>query len=294
MRHVQAGVLNIAYLELGPADGPPVILLHGFPYDVHSYDAASERLAAAGRRVIVPFLRGYGPTRFLSPSIPRVGQQAALGSDLLALLDALRIGRATLAGYDWGGRGACVAAALWPERVHGLVTCGTAYNVQNADTTKVPVAPGAERRHWYWYYLNSERGQAALAANRRGLCRFLWENFSPTWSFGDATYDQTAAAFDNPDFVDVVLHSYRTRIGAVPGDPALDSLERRLASQPQITVPTVALAGADDGVDPPEPLDKIAPHFSDLRQQAALPGVGHNLPQEAPAAFCDAVMSLGV
>ena len=294
MRHVQAGVLNVAYLESGPADGPPVILLHGFPYDVHSYDAASERLAAAGRRVIVPFLRGYGPTRFLSPSIPRVGQQAALGSDLLALLDALRIGRATLAGYDWGGRGACVAAALWPERVHGLVTCGTAYNVQNADTTKVPVAPGAERRHWYWYYLNSERGQAALAANRRGLCRFLWENFSPTWSFGDATYDQTAAAFDNPDFVDVVLHSYRTRIGAVPGDPALDGLERRLASQPQITVPTVALAGADDGVDPPEPLDKIAPHFSDLRQQAALPGVGHNLPQEAPAAFCDAVMSLGV
>ena len=294
LRHVQAGVLNVAYLESGPADGPPVILLHGFPYDVHSYDAASERLAAAGRRVIVPFLRGYGPTRFLSPSIPRVGQQAALGSDLLALLDALRIGRATLAGYDWGGRGACVAAALWPERVHGLVTCGTAYNVQNADTTKVPVAPGAERRHWYWYYLNSERGQAALAANRRGLCRFLWENFSPTWSFGDATYDQTAAAFDNPDFVDVVLHSYRTRIGAVPGDPALDGLERRLASQPQITVPTVALAGADDGVDPPEPLDKIAPHFSDLRQQAALPGVGHNLPQEAPAAFCDAVMSLGV
>lgn len=293
MKHVHAGVLDVAYLESGSAEGPPVVLLHGFPYDAHSYDAASERLAAAGRRVIVPFLRGYGPTRFLGADAPRVGQQAALGSDLLALLDALRIGRATLAGFDWGGRAACVAAALWPERVGGLVTCGTAYNLQNVDTAKTPTAPDAERRHWYWYYLSSERGQAALAADRRGLCRFLWRDFSPTWAFSDAAYDRTAAAFDTPDFVDVVLHSYRYRIGAVPGDPALDDLERRLASQPRIAVPTVALAGADDGADPPEPLDKIAPHFADLRRQAALPGIGHNLPQEAPAAFADAVLSLG-
>lgn len=293
MKHVQAGVLDVAYLESGPAEGPPVVLLHGFPYDVHSYDAAGERLAAAGRRVIVPFLRGYGPTRFLSAGTFRVGQQAALGSDLLALLDALQIGRATLAGFDWGGRAACVAAALWPERVRGLVICRTAYNLQNVNTAKTPAAPDAERRHWYWYYLNSERGQAALAADRHGLCRFLWTDFSPTWAFGDDDYDQTAAAFDNPDFVDVVLHSYHTRIGAVPGDPALDDLERRLASQPRITVPAVALAGADDGVDPPEPLDKIALHFADLRRQAALPGIGHNLPQEAPAAFADAVLLLG-
>ena len=293
VKHVHAGVLDVAYLESGSADGPPVILLHGFPYDVHSYDAAGERLAAAGRRVIVPFLRGYGPTRFLSAGTPRVGQQAALGADLLALLDALQIGRATLAGYDWGGRAACVVAALWPGRVNGLVTCGTAYNLQNTGIAKVPVAPDAERRHWYWYYLNSERGQAALAADRRGLCRFLWKNFSPAWVFGDAAYDRTAAAFDNPDFVDVVLHSYRYRIGAVPGDPALDGLERRLAAQPRIAVPTVALAGAVDGVDPPEPSGKVTPHFSDLRRHATLPGVGHNLPQEAPAAFADAVLSLG-
>lgn len=293
MRHVQAGVLDVAYLASGPAEGSPVVLLHGFPYDVHSYDVAGERLAAAGKRVIVPFLRGYGPTRFLSAGTPRVGQQAALGSDLLALLDALQIGRATLAGFDWGGRAACVVAALWPERVSGLVTCGTAYNVQNVDAAKTPVSPDAERRHWYWYYLNSERGRAALAADRQELCRFLWKDFSPTWRFGDAAYDQTAAAFDNPDFVDVVLHSYRNRIGVVPGDPALDALERRLASQPRIVAPTIALAGVDDGVDPPEPLDKIAPHFADLRRQAVLPGIGHNLPQEAPVAFADAILSLG-
>nr|WP_321985250.1 alpha/beta hydrolase [uncultured Lichenicoccus sp.] len=273
-------------------EGPSVILLHGFPYDVHCYDVAGERLAAAGKRVIVPFLRGFGPTRFSSAGAPRVGQQAALGSDLLALLEALQIGRATLAGFDWGGRAACVVAALWPERVRGLVTCRTAYNVQNVDTAKTPGMPDTERRHWYWFYLNSERGQAALAADRQGLCRLLWRDFSPTWRFTDATYDRTAAAFDNPDFVDVVLHSYRTRIGAVPGDPALDDLERRLAAQPRIAVPTVALAGADDGVDPPEPLDKIASHFADLRRHAALPGVGHNLPQEAPAAFADAGLSL--
>ncbi len=293
MKHVHAGVLDVAYLESGPAEGPPVVLLHGFPYDVHCYDVAGERLVAAGGRVIVPFLRGYGSTRFLSASTLRVGQQAALGSDLRALLDVLGIGRATLAGFDWGGRAACVVAALWPERVRGLVTCGTAYNVQSMNTGRTPGTPDAERRHWYWYYLDSDRGHAALTEDRQGLCRFLWRDFSPTWAFDDATFDQTAVAFDNPDFVDVVLHSYRNRIGAVPGDPTLDDLEQRLASQPRITAPTVALAGADDGVDPPEPLDKIAPYFGDLRHQTVLPGVGHNLPQEAPIAFADAVLSLG-
>ena len=292
MRHVHAGVLDVAYLESGPAEGPPVVLLHGFPYDVHSYDVASEHLAAAGKRVIVPFLRGYGPTRFLSTDTLRVGQQAALGSDLLALLDALQIGRAALAGFDWGGRAACVVAALWPERVSGLVTCGTAYNVQNIEAAKMPGPLDAERRHWYWYYLNSERERAALLADRRGLCRFLWKDFSPAWDFDAPTYDRTAAAFDNPDFVAVVLQSYCGRIGAVPGDPALDDLERRLAARPRIAAPTVALAGGDDGVDPPELLDKIAPHFADLRRHAVLPGIGHNLPEEAPTSFADAVLSL--
>ena len=293
MKRVHAGVLDAAYLESGPVDGPPVVLLHGFPYDVHSYDAAAEHLAAAGRRVIVPFLRGYGPTRFLQAATPRVGQQAALGSDLLALLDALHIPHATLAGYDWGGRAACVVAALWPERVSGLVSCGTGYNIQDAGAVLKPTSPDNERRHWYWFYLNSERGGAALAQDRTGFCRFLWRTFSPTWRFDDATYARTASAFDNPDFVRVVLHSYRFRIGAVSGDPALDPMERRFAAQPRITVPTIVLEGADDGVDPPAEPGSVAVHFTRLRRQTTLEGVGHNVPQEAPVAFTDAILELG-
>ncbi len=293
MKQVRAGVLDVAYLESGPADGPPTVLLHGFPYDVHSYDAAAERLAAAGRRVIVPFLRGYGPTRFLDADTPRVGQQAALGSDLLALLDAMGIARATLAGYDWGGRAACVVAALWPERVSGLVSCGTGYNIQDSETVRKPMPPDSERRHWYWFYLNSERGQAALAGDRAGFCRYLWHSFSPIWQFDDATFARTAPAFDNPDFVAVVLHSYRYRIGAVPGDLVLDAMERRLAAQPRITVPTIVLEGTDDGVDPPAEPEAAAAHFTALRRQTPLKGIGHALPQEAPAAFADAVLELG-
>ena len=180
LKHLRAGVLDVAYLEAGPANGPAVLLLHGFPYDVHSYDVAAAQLAARGRRVIVPYLRGYGPTRFLQSDSPRVGQQAALGSDLLALLDGLSIDKATLAGYDWGGRAACVVAALWPERVSGLVSCGTGYNIQNSAEVLKPTEPEKERLHWYWFYLNSERGKAALAQNRSGLCRYLWQDFSPT------------------------------------------------------------------------------------------------------------------
>ncbi len=292
IKHIAAGALDVAYLEAGPADGPPTVLLHGFPYDVHSYDAARERLAAGGRRVIVPYLRGYGPTRFLKADAPRVGQQAALGLDLLALLDALHIQRATLAGYDWGGRAACVVAALWPERVSGLLSCGTGYNLQNSETALKPISPDKERAHWYWFYLNSERGKKAITEDRAGYCRFLWSTFSPTWRFDDTTFARMAASFDNPDFVEVVLHSYRYRIGAVPGDPALESTERRLAAQPQITVPTVVLEGADDGVDPPAKPEAVAAHFTHLRRQTVLPGVGHNLPQEAPEAFCEAVLAL--
>ncbi len=293
MRHLKAGVLDVAYLEAGPANGPAVVLLHGFPYDVHSYDVATAQLAAKGRRVIIPYLRGYGPTRFLQSDIPRVGQQAALGSDLLALLDGLSIEKATLAGYDWGGRAACVVAALWPERVSGLVSCGTGYNIQNSAEVLKPVEPEKERLHWYWFYLNSERGKAALAQNRAALCRYLWQDFSPTWHFDDATFAQTAESFNNPDFVEVVLHSYRYRIGAVPGDPHLNVLEQRLAAGPRISGPTIVLQGADDGVDRPLPLEKVEPHFTTLRRMTTLDHVGHNLPQEAPNEFAAAVLELG-
>ena len=293
LKHLRAGVLDVAYLEAGPANGPAVLLLHGFPYDVHSYDVAAAQLAARGRRVIVPYLRGYGPTRFLQSDSPRVGQQAALGSDLLALLDGLSIDKAALAGYDWGGRAACVVAALWPERVSGLVSCGTGYNIQNSAEVLKPTEPEKERLHWYWFYLNSERGKAALAQNRSGLCRYLWQDFSPTWHFDEATFARTAPSFDNPDFVEVVLHSYRYRIGAVSGDPHLNALEQRLAAEPRITVPTIVLQGADDGVDRPLPLEKVEPHFTTLRRMATLDHVGHNLPQEAPDEFAAAILELG-
>lgn len=293
MRHISTDTLDIGYLEFGPANGPPVILLHGFPYDAHAYNEAAERLGAAGKRCIVPFLRGYGPTRFLRPDTFRSGQQAALGTDLKAMMDALGLQRAVLAGYDWGGRAACVVAALWPERVAGLVTCGTAYNLQSLATATKPIDADAERRHWYWFYLNSERGKAALGDDdRRTFCEALWRDFSPTWQFDGETYARTAASFDNPDFVAVVLHSYRVRIGAVAGDPALELIEQQLARQPKITVPMIALAGADDGVDPPSPRGKVEPHFTDLKHYTTLPGIGHNLPQEAPAAFADAVLEL--
>ncbi len=293
MKHVSTDTLDIGYFEFGPADGAPVILLHGFPYDAHAYGEAVGKLGAAGKRCFVPFLRGCGPTRFLRPDTFRSGQQAALGADLKAMMDALGLQRVVLAGYDWGGRAACVVAALWPERVSGLVTCGTAYNLQSLAIAAKPIDMQAERRHWYWFYLNSERGKTALGDDRRTFCEALWRDFSPTWKFDGKIYARTAASFDNPDFVAVVLHSYRVRIGAVPGDPALEVIEQRLARQPKITVPTIALAGADDGVDPPAPPEKVAPHFTNLERYTTLPGVGHNLPQEAPAALANAVLELG-
>lgn len=292
MKTIKAGVLEIAYHETGPVDGPPVILLHGFPYDAHAYDEAARRLAEAGRRCIIPFLRGFGPTRFLSTATPRSGEQAALGSDLLALMDALTISNAVLGGYDWGGRAACIVAALWPDRVRGLVSCGTGYNIQNIAKAGIPAPPEAEFRFWYQYYFHSERGRAGLAVNRQDLCRLLWRLWSPTWSFDDATFQRSAAAFDNPDFVDIVIHSYRHRFGGIPGDPALSPIEARLAAQPDITVPAIVLQGADDGVDPPDKDDHDAPHFSASYERRMIPGTGHNLPQEAPAAFVEAVLAV--
>ena len=291
-KHIRAGVLQVAYCETGSPDGPPVILLHGFPYDVHADADAAERLAAAGKRCLIPYLRGYGPTAFLDRATPRSGQQAALGADLLAFMDALAIPAAVLGGYDWGGRAACIVAALWPERAAGLVSCGAGYNIQAISKGEQPLPPEQEHRLWYQYYFRTERGRAGLTRNRAELCRLLWRQWSPTWAFDERVFAPTAAAFDNPDFVDVVIHSYRHRFGNTAGDPALDSIEARLAAQPSIAVPTVVLGGADDGIDPPEPGDADAPHFTGPYRRHIVPGAGHNLPQEAPAAFADAVLAL--
>lgn len=291
LHRIHAGVLDIAYEESGPRDGAPVILLHGFPYDVRAYDEVAPRLAAAGHRVIVPYLRGYGPTRFLDDATPRSGQQGALAADLLALMDALAIPRAILAGFDWGGRAACIVAALWPERAAGLVTaCG--YNVQDIPRSVRPAAPEQEHRHWYQFYFHTERGRAGLAADRGGLCRLLWNLWSPNWDFDDATYARSAASFDNADFVDVVIQSYRHRFGYAAGDPAYADIEARLEAQPSIPVPTLCLHGEGDGVSPPDNSARHARHFTGPYSRILVPRAGHNIPQEAPAIWADAILSL--
>jgi pimeloyl-ACP methyl ester carboxylesterase len=292
IRRARTPVLEIAYEEWGPASGPPAILLHGFPYAPRGYDAAAAILAADGWRCVVPYLRGYGPTRFLDPATPRSGQQAALGQDLLDLMDALAIPRAVLAGYDWGGRAACVVAALWPERAAGLVSC-TGYNIQDIAASVRPAAPEQEHRFWYQYYFHTERGRAGLEADRRGIARLLWRLWSPDWAFDDATFAASADAFDNPDFVEVVIHSYRHRFGYAPGDPALETIEARLARQPRIAVPTIAPHGGNDGVDPVEGAGDDAPFFTGPYERCVIPRVGHNIPQEAPEAFARAVLDLG-
>ena len=242
-------MLNIAYYEAGPADGPVVMLLHGFPYDIHSYVDVAPLLAAQGCRVIVPYLRGYGPTRFLDKATPRSGEQAAIGADLMALMDALGIKRAVFAGYDWGGRAACIGAALWPERCIGLV-CVNSYLIQDIAKAMVPARPEREVALWYQYYFQLERGRAGLAANRRGIAKILWRQWSPNWHFDDACFERTAAAHDNPDYVDVVIHSYRHRFGLADGDPQYADSAAKLAALPPITVPTITLDGAGDGVCP--------------------------------------------
>jgi pimeloyl-ACP methyl ester carboxylesterase len=288
---IEAGALDVAYQEHGVPGGRPVVLLHGFPYDIHAYDEVAPRLATAGCRVLVPYLRGYGPTRFRLAATPRSGQQAVLGHDLLALLDALGIERAVLAGYDWGGRAACIVAALWPERTHGLVS-GNGYNVQDIPHALTPDSPEREHALWYQYYFHGERGRAGLARNRYELGKLLWRHWSPSWRFDEATYARTAASFDNPDFVDVVIHSYRHRFALVAGDPAVEETERRLAAQPPITVPTVVLHGGDNGVSPAATSERHARFFKGPYERRVLDGVGHNLPQEAPRAFADAVLAL--
>jgi pimeloyl-ACP methyl ester carboxylesterase len=291
LRHVDAGVLNIAYYEAGPADGPVVMLLHGFPYDIHSYVDVAPMLAARGCRVIVPYVRGYGPTRFRDEKTPRSGEQAAVGADLMALMDALAIKRAVFAGYDWGGRAACIGAALWPERCIGLVVVNS-YLIQDIARAMLPAKPEREVPLWYQYYFQIERGRAGLEANRGGIARILWQQWSPNWQFDDATFERTAAAFDNPDYVDVVIHSYRHRYALADGDPQYAELQRRLATLPVITVPTITFDGAADGVARATDGAASAAKFPARRAHRVLPGVGHNLPQEDPVAFADAVMEL--
>jgi pimeloyl-ACP methyl ester carboxylesterase len=291
LKRIRTAALEIAYTETGPAGGAPVLLMHGWPYDPRDYDGVAPRLSAAGRRVVVPYLRGFGPTRFLSAATPRSGQQAALAADVKELMDALGIARAALAGYDWGGRAACIAAALWPERVSGLVT-GTGYNIQNIAAANDPAAPEQERRYWYQYYFHTERGRAGLARNRRDIVRLLWRLWSPHWDFDDARFAASAPSFDNPDFVAVTIQSYRHRYGNAAGDPAYDDIERRLAAQPKIAVPTVALHGEADGVQPPETSAGHARHFTGPYERRVLPRVGHNIPAEAPDAFAGAILQL--
>ncbi len=291
LKHVRTELLDIAYEKAGDTEGWPVVLLHGFPYDIHAFDEVAPLLAAQGARVIVPYLRGYGPTRFLSADTPRSGQQAALAADLLALLDALKIERALLGGYDWGGRAACIVAALYPQRAQGLVTVNS-YNIQDIAASVKPASPENEARHWYQYYFHGERGRAGLTENRRALCRLLWTMWSPTWQFDDATYERTAASFDHPDFIDVVIHSYRHRYALVAGDPRYDAMERQLAAQPSIRVPTIALDGSTDGVMPIGGTAHHAPHFTGPYEYRVIDNAGHNLPQEAPGAFADALLAV--
>ena len=291
MPTVRTPTLEIGYEEWGEAAGAPVVLLHGFPDDAHAWDGVAPPLAALGCRVLAPYLRGYGPTRFLDAAAPRMAQQAAIGQDLLDFLDALGIERAALAGYDWGGRAACIAAILAPARVRALVTIG-GYNVQNTLAPPRPAAAEDERAYWYQWYFNTERGRLGLEANRRAICRLLWRDWSPGWRFDDATFERTAIAFDNPDFVPVVIHSYRHRHGNAPSDPRFDAIERRLAERPRIEVPSMILHGRDDGVDVPRHSEKHPALFPDGTERRVIPDAGHFLPREQPGAVVEALLSL--
>jgi pimeloyl-ACP methyl ester carboxylesterase len=291
LKTARTAVLDIAYEERGPAEGKPVFLIHGFPDDVRTWDAVAAPLAADGWRVIMPYLRGYGPTRFLSAATPRSGQQGALGSDLKDLMDTLGIEQAYLAGYDWGGRAACIVAALWPERVSGLCAIN-GYNIQDIAGNLRPQSAEQEWRFWYQWYFNTARGVAGLAANRHAICKLIWKLWSPNWRFDDATYAATGAAFDNPDFVDVTIQSYRHRYQAAPGDPAYDAIERRLAARPKISVPTIVLHGACDEVDPPESSEGQEAQFTNYFRREVVPVAGHFFPREAPEKVIDALQEL--
>jgi pimeloyl-ACP methyl ester carboxylesterase len=287
LQQVEAGVLSVGYAEAGPPDGPAVVLLHGWPYDIHSFADVTPLLAARGYRVLMPFVRGYGTTRFLSEDTPRNGQQAAVAADVVAFMDALGIGRAILAGFDWGARSADVVAALWPDRCKALVSV-SGYLIGSQAGNAAPLPPAAEYAWWYQYYFATERGRAGYAAHRREFNRLIWRLASPQWAFDDATFDRTAAAFDNPDHVDVVVSNYRWRLSLADGEPQYDDLERRLSEAPSIAVPTITLEGDANGAPHPEP-GAYAGRFTGKYGHRTIPGTGHNLPQEAPDAFAEAI-----
>lgn len=286
---VYAGVLAIAYEEDGPSNGWPVVLSHGFPYDVRAYDAVASILAAEGARVIRPYQRGFGPTRFLRTETPRLGQQAALGSDLIALIEALDLQCPIVAGYDWGGLASCVASALWPEKIAGLVSMA-GYDIIDIDRQRHAFDPHLENVMWYQHLFQTERGRECLSQNRRALCRLLWEQWSPDWAFESSVFDQTAVSFDNPDFVDVVIHAYRHDFGLAPGDSSYQALEDRLAAKPRITIPAITIDGLRDPLKPGGTADHA--HMFTAQHEHRAVDVGHNLPQEAPEAFSDAVLTV--
>jgi pimeloyl-ACP methyl ester carboxylesterase len=291
LKHVRAGLLNVGYAEAGPAHGPVVICLHGWPYDIHSFVDVAPLLAAQGYRVIVPYLRGHGETRFLSGRTFRNAQQSAIALDIIALMDALRIDKAVLAGFDWGSRTADIIAALWPERVKALVSV-SGYLITNVEAQQTPLMPTAEHTWWYQYYFATERGRTAMNTPdlRDDLCRLVWDIVSPTWDFDDATYERTAAAFDNPDYAAIVIHNYRWRLGLAEGERRYDALEKRLAARPVITVPTVTLDPERDPFTAPGDGSTYRNFFTGPYVHRTLLGIGHDLPQEAPTAFAQAVV----
>jgi pimeloyl-ACP methyl ester carboxylesterase len=289
LKQVDAGLLNVGYAEAGPADGPAVLLLHGWPYDIHSYDDVAPLLAAQGYRAIIPYLRGYGTTRFLSEDTFRNGQPSVLAVDAIALMDALDIGQAVVAGFDWGARTADIVAALWPERCGALVSV-SGYLIGSQEAGKLPLPPEAEQQWWYQYYFATERGRAGYDKHRRDFAKLIWQTASPKWDFDDATFDRSAASFDNPDHVAITIHNYRWRLGLAQGEAEYDELERRLADGPLITVPAITLEGDANGAPHPDP-SAYAKKFSGRYSHRTIEGgIGHNLPQEAPEAFARAIV----
>jgi pimeloyl-ACP methyl ester carboxylesterase len=291
IHHTRTSALDVAFHDLGPADGPTAVLLHGFPYSVQSYEEVAPALAAEGAHVVVPYLRGHGPTRFIRHDTPRSGQQAALGADAIELLDSLGVPSAVLAGYDWGGRAACVAAALHPDRVRGIVSVN-GYLIQDIAASTRPLAPELEAGFWYFFYFLTERGRAGLLADPQGVAEIIWRRNSPAWPYTAEQLRAAAEAFANPDYVDVVIHSYRHRLAAAPGDPAYGDSENALAAAPPISVPTITLDGTADGNFPATDGSAQAAHFTGWREHRQVPQAGHNLPQEAPAAFARAVLDV--
>jgi pimeloyl-ACP methyl ester carboxylesterase len=291
LKHINAGVLNVAYVEAGPADGQPVILLHGWPYDIHSFIDVMPMLASAGNRVLVPYLRGYGPTRFLSSETFRNGQPSALAVDVIAFMDALQIEKAVLAGFDWGARTAGIVAALWPERVKALVAV-SGYLIGSQDVGKMPLPPKAELEWWYQFYFATERGRLGYEKNRNDFNKLIWQLASPKWSFDDMTFARSAAAFDNPDHVDIVIHNYRWRLGLAEGEPKYAGLEKRLAEFPIITVSTITLESDANGAPHPDPRTYAKKFVGKYEHRHIDGGIGHNLPQEAPKPFVDAIIDI--